>query len=1041
MLQTLDFPFTAGIDESSDSKVLPMPRLTRATNLYFDTDGRVSKRPGTARLAAASTGPLGPKRLAVFGDELLAFDDSSVWSYSETSDSLQEIEDTIAATLEKKTHMAAYGSHDVVSVGCAATDDFIVHAWGTKKTGASSNEYHMHVVVLDRTTGSAGSPATSVPNVSNGTYEMGPGVDHLKVVAAGDEVFVLWGATVSSSATYIKMLKVTASTDGPWSVSAVTDLVTDADQSAVNWFDADAHTGDNWALAYVSTTAGTIKTRRYSGDTLQATGTVPYSTGEPHVGIVGGLDTEADKLQVIVQELHATTAASSKITWHTMGEDLVIDHSPAQTGVFAHREAICVGKFDFNSTSVALINEGDNNSATCAIWVKGITSATAAEDTSEDLHDIEPASRLFGDGTRTYFIARLFSSQANSHNSLVSIAKSSGVEELSRTECSFNWGQAANVASTYASSFASLGSSEYEFGVMSVLRSSDPSLLGDPTVSTQVVDQIAADAFRFKIGATDQFQAVELGGSLYTAGGMVAQYDGRRLTELGFYGYPDLDTDDFVVSTGGSIDDGTYTYAVVYEWNDSRGARHQSAAKLVSVTVASGSNTGKVTITIPGIRETRKEWRVSSDTFFQTDGRPVSAAIYRTSGSADGGTILYRLEGPGVPSFEDLARSDGFSFTFVDTFRTNAIELTAREILYTSANGANELQNFPPPPSKVLVAHQDRLFGIDAADPTTMWYTKFARPGIGLAWNPSLVIKFQETITAAASMDGNLYAFSRGSIYTVIERPADNTGLSTSYDAPQRLSGEIGCIEPRSVVTCPSGIFFQSASGLFVAPRGGGTPVYVGKNVENTLRDYPIVVAALHVPIQNQVRFACVTAEGPGGVGRILVYDYDSGAWFVWDYGEIPMSSLVLHRDKMAIGIPSAESHVIWREDGGFDDPSGYIATQLETGDIRLSGLAGYQAVQYANLLGTRLGSCDVTVEESIDSGSTWETSSSWSLDTAEPDLKRRHTVRRRKSGQHRFRITESSSGTVDTQGFAMNGMTLEVKRMRRADRLAGGKR
>lgn len=1038
MLQTLDFPFAAGLDESKDSKVLPFPRLTQAENWRVTEGLQLRKRPGTARLAAASTGPTGPKRLAVFQDELLAFDDSSVWTYSETADSLQEVEDTIAAAMERKIHLAAYGSHDVISVGCAATDAFIVYAWGTKKTATAGDEYRIHVMVADRTTGSIGSPATSIPNVTNGSYEMGPGVDHLKVVAAGDAVVVLWGATVSSSATYIKQLRITSATDGPWSVSDVTNLVTDADQSAVNWFDADSHgTDGGWAYAYVSTTAATIKTRRYSNTSLQGSGTVPYVTGTPHIGIVGGLDTDTDKLQVIVLE-KAVDPGDSKCTWHTMGEDMVVDHSPALTSVSAYRDALVVGKMGTSQTSAVFINT--ESPVRSVIYVKNLSSSSTLDDVSQTLFDIEPASRLFGDGTRTYFIARFFTSQANSHNSLISVDHESGITDFGRTECAFNWGQASNVSSTYASSFASLGAGEYEFGVMGVGRSSDPSLLGDPTLSTQVVDQVKADAFRFKIGATDQFQAVELGGSLYTGGGMVAQYDGRRLTELGFYSYPDQQPADYVAASGGNMEDGDYLYAVVYEWPDSLGNRHQSAAKVTTVTVNSGSDTGQVTINIDGVRETRKEWRLSSGSFFQTDGRPISAAIYR---SEVNGETLYRLEGPGVPSFEDLARPGGATFTFVDTFESDSVSLASREILYTSSNGANELQNFPPPPSKVLCAHQDRLWGIRLEDPTEAWYSKFVTPNIGLAWNPSLIVKFQERMTALASMDGNLYAFSRGSIYTVIERPADNTGLDTTYEAPQRLSGEIGCSEPRSVVTSPVGIFFLSPCGLYVAPRGGGTPEHIGDPIEKTLASYPVIVGAIHAPEAQQVRFACVDQEGSAGVGRILVYDYSVGQWFVWNYGEIPIGSIVLHLGKMVLAIPdSSETHKIWREDDGFDDPSGFVGATLVTGGIALGGLAGYQAIQYVTLLGKRLGDCQLQIEESHDDANTWGTAKTWSLTEAETDLRRRYAMLKRKSTRVRYRITLLQAGeTVDSEGAALNGMALEVQRLSRSDRLRAGYR
>ena len=210
------------------------------------------------------------------------------------------------------------------------------------------------------------------------------------------------------------------------------------------------------------------------------------------------------------------------------------------------------------------------------------------------------------------------------------------------------------------------------------------------------------------------------------------------------------------------------------------------------------------------------------------------------------------------------------------------------------------------------------------------------------------------------------------------------------------------------------------------------------KMVERTLATYPVIVAAVHVPACSQVRFACVDQEGTGGTSRVLVYDYDINQWFVWKYDNgMPISDLAVHRGKMVIASPQASGHKIWREDSGFDDPSGFVPATLETGDIRLAGSNGYQSLYTVSTLGRHQGNASITVSVSTDSGSSFPEDSAWNLnDSAEADAQRTHYVETRKSGHHRLRLVVGSTTTTDTAGPRLYGFTLEGQPLRRVNRL-----
>lgn len=119
--------------------------------------------------------------------------------------------------------------------------------------------------------------------------------------------------------------------------------------------------------------------------------------------------------------------------------------------------------------------------------------------------------------------------------------------------------------------------------------------------------------FDFNSGA--QFSSFQIGRNLHVAGGYLQNYDGNTSTEHGFHVYPEGTT--AVVTMVAGVPNGTYSYVAVYEWTDAQGQIHRSAPS-VPVTVSPAMF--QVQIIVPTLRLTSKQGSRTN----------VVLAIYRT---------------------------------------------------------------------------------------------------------------------------------------------------------------------------------------------------------------------------------------------------------------------------------------------------------------------------------------------------------------------------------------------------------------------------
>lgn len=1048
-MQTVDVPFLRGLNEDTSSKVLSLPELVRCENLLVDRGASIRKRPGVTDLAASATGITDPRKLIRYGSELLLCDAESLYSYSSTDDDWRQVEDTGSLSLTRRDAMHVPPQGNVVGSAAGATALLDVRAWVVESDGPTLALY-VSVATTGRTKAvRAGLVPSGGPNAILAPY--------VKAVAVGDVVFVVFG---DGGVNQLKFIRVTSADVGAWESGDVTNITTGVQgqyDSAPgtpkpSWMDACEHDG-RLVVAWATSTPS-LEIASYNEDgTAEVTATTIASGDQDYrVGLAGNVGSE-----LRVHIMHSAGSSAEHDLVRLTGDSLTSAGSGFTEGpgtIFDPLYGFAVERY---SDTLSVVVRGHDGYSRIITY-----SSASGVDQSDQMLGLVPVSKPWVRGERVYMAARNHEDLASNYTTIVSMEPGDTLFSAMRAEMMLlgartNDDPPANIATTIGNPSAGV----YVVPLLSYERAVDPAQLAqasgveDPALAAlsytelvrQRIEVIRADAYVLSHVDPRTFQSAELGGSLYLAGGQVMQYDGERLTELGFYAPPAFATP--TVSTPGGTANmaaGWYVYALVWEWYDGRGNRHQSAPSLQVVEVVSDNS--QVSITIPSLQVSRKHWRLGGG-----DGRDIVCAVYRSEVQASIAIdapppVLHRLEGGTAQAFVVNDPTAGTSGTYVDTRADDDVTLGAREILYSGTGGANELDNFPPPPSNVIIAHQDRLVGDVAEDPSRLWYSKSIRNGAGIAWSEALQIALEEPATALAKQDGNLIVFSRRSVFTIVGQGADNTGGSTNYEPPQRLSSETGCIEPRSVVNAPPGIFFQSEQGLMLMERGGFT-AQRDPRVTQTLASYPVITGAVHVIDHSRVAFACAASESATADSRLLVYDYEAGFWSVYDYGDgFQIRDLALDDGRIvwtSTGTTGA-GLVTAREDyaTGADTIAGadpvHVDWLLETGDMRLDGLSSRGRVRSATVVGRTMGQHRLCVQESYDSGESFEPGFTWNVNPQQ-ETQRQYRLRYPKAWGFRFRLSGTASFDLQSLGPELNGLTLEYRTMRGTRRLSAAER
>lgn len=464
-------------------------------------------------------------------------------------------------------------------------------------------------------------------------------------------------------------------------------------------------------------------------------------------------------------------------------------------------------------------------------------------------------------------------------------------------------------------------------------------------------------------------------GLAYFPGALTTCFDGQRCVEAGFLARPFLGDPDAAPS-GSGLGPGTYLWVFEWEWFDARGNRHTSPiSPVLSFEVAETSD-----LTFGILTETYTRRADVTD----TRDNAVRLVAYRTQKDSAG--PFYRMTTPVALTFETgigapfapLA-NDATVDTIVFTDDLADSDLVALGYGLYTGNLAGAIPGAiqdpgPVPPSRFLLNHKQRLFGISGDDPRTIFYSRFFVSGEAPAFPPAFVVYLSDTdeaATALAALQDKVLVFTANRIYYFYGEGPDDAGGGARFSEPTMCADTLGCVEPRSVAATPIGVVFQgSDDGLYLID-GGLSPVRISGAVEDYLRRAK--VRSVHVDTaRGTIVWTCLEANGSSTRSMQLVFHFWSQTWTRWlhdktatkgnaggclwqgkhvhavqyeaadsAYGMVAVESLLGH-DR------TRNAQVVTSYEEAFND----VRPVIRTPWIRLAGLTGFQRVRRFSIKG-----------------------------------------------------------------------------------------
>jgi hypothetical protein len=500
----------------------------------------------------------------------------------------------------------------------------------------------------------------------------------------------------------------------------------------------------------------------------------------------------------------------------------------------------------------------------------------------------------------------------------------------------------------------------------------------------------------------------------YIGGGVLSQADQNAVLSTGFLNLPVIRSG----SNSAGVLTGDYSWVAVWERTDGSGKVHRSEPSAPTSTVSLSSQQRTLLIEPYAF----ENW--STLTNPSTRSGATVLRVYRTLA---GGTVFYETTPPsGMPVAVDTLQDGIISYT------DNNSDASIRDNtpLYTQVG--NSLPHSAPPGSEHLALHNDRLW---AATPGGVLKTsKVLVENEPPQWadDPTFDVRLPGECTGIVSLDAVLMAFTAGGVFAIGGDGPDDAGEGFFVE-PQRVPSDSGGRTARSIVAAAEGAYYASVRGMELLPRGGGSPLWVGEPIRDTLATYPYVGGAMVVPDENVVSFVVSNdAEFDGGTTRVLSYDYRVGQWFIDSVGLGALSWC-----SNWLGTPrlwSLGSLALYTRSAGFADGSAYITSTLETGDMTPFGPLGWGRVSRVAVLGEYRGDCTLQLELSYDGGLTWTTPVTWNLRAADglaagAEIRREIVPARWKTEKLRVRLSDLEyTGSGATEGFVYTALAFEVE-------------
>lgn len=549
---------------------------------------------------------------------------------------------------------------------------------------------------------------------------------------------------------------------------------------------------------------------------------------------------------------------------------------------------------------------------------------------------------------------------------------------------------------------------------------------------------------------------IEAGRATIFGGGTLYSYDGEMVTELGFMWPPEIN---FIGgNTEGDVTAlGTYLVYSCWSWTDAAGQIHRSGPSNIAEITLTGSNqtiaTRHKTLSL-SLKDSIERYPQATN---------IQLEVYRTLNNE---TTFYRVFGADRPPYrvQDTPLNDP-TVPYVDVLDgVSDVELALRDSgPYQFSPGTTVLEiPLPqtPPPMSVLATWQNRIWGVSAVDPAVIYYSDEIGPDLGAQGSAAYAgpvfgsdqfFRIGEVgqITAMMPMNNAMIIFTATSIYGMVAQDAGGGLLTLQVEV---LHEGTGCIEPRSLVLAPPGIFFQSAKGYYILDRGRQLDyASAGAEIEDDVRLGGNVRAALLLKDRHLITLVVngeAEDDGEGGVTthpRLLHYNYFYRRWttsnIVPTSTDARLSELV---DGISWGGRGDEDAQVLLAQGALlverrvGDSLAYT-DQTSTGDVGIpidlrtswfhaAGILGYQRIKSIVIQGAKPNNSQYNVDlDYVRSGDydSPETETGLTVTSISPARARvRPSIQ--KCSAIRVRIYEDA-GVTSLENLSLSGLVFEV--------------
>lgn len=441
----------------------------------------------------------------------------------------------------------------------------------------------------------------------------------------------------------------------------------------------------------------------------------------------------------------------------------------------------------------------------------------------------------------------------------------------------------------------------------------DRSILDTPELS----DNAPQTIFLSKLTLGVPAQTVQLGDVLLGSSGLLWEYDGDSPGEAQPLAKPIVTLD---VSTAGSKS-GTFSVVAYYRWVDAAGRLHRSAPSDAVSTGAIANKRIDVTVTKPPFTA-----------FDGVSALAMEPEVYVTTNG--GSTYLISVDASVSTQKDsyDTTNAKGTAWVFQGV--TTSASSTAS--VYSTGAANEELVSEPPPAMRSIAVVGDRVWGIDAEDPTRIWYSKPILAGFAVEWNTACTLFIGDVGVAMVDANGVPTVLGKSGIWQVYGEGPNALGVG-SFAPARRLPHEVECVDSLGTCKTPVGVMFRGRRGIYLLGNDMAlTPIGLPVDPEVVWSDDVAgsYVRMVYDEVANEVR----VIDSQNG---LFVYNLVEGKWSEWSQSTQIMTDAAV----VAGRVWYANNRAAMRREYAISSSSRNSHTEswsLQTPKLKLDGLAGF---------------------------------------------------------------------------------------------------